>query len=504
MLSFRSATVVLLWSGVLFNLATPASGQCVLHEDAKLTAADGTAGDVFGSSVSISGDTMVVGAPRDDGDRGSAYVLVRSAGTWTQTAKLTASDGAGGDLFGDSVAVSGDTVVVGAYGDDMRQGSAYVFVKPGGGWSEMTQTAKLTASDGTAGEIFGWSVAVSGDTVVVAAYFDNIGANVAIGSVYVFVKPGSDWSDMTQTAKLTASDGSAGDVLASAVAIADGTIVVGASDDAIGPNSGQGSVYVFVKPGGGWADMTQTAKLTASDGAHNDYLGVSVAASGDTVVAGAYQDDIGANSDQGSAYVFVKPGGGWADMTETAKLTASDGAAVDYFGYWKSVAVSGDTVVVGAVLDDIGPNVQQGSAYVFVKPAGGWSDMTETAKFTASDGAAGDSFGVSVGVSGDTVVVGEAGADIGPNANQGSAYVFDLSGPDCNANGIPDECDTDTDGDSIPDDCDQCPFDPTNTMVDGKCIPTLSEWGMMAMAALVLSAGGVVIARRQRALGSRQ
>jgi hypothetical protein len=109
--------------------------------------------------------------------------------------------------------------------------------------------------------------------------------------------------------------------------------------------------------------MTQTAKLTASDGAAGDWFGWSVALSGDTVVVGALFDDIGINTDQGSAYVFVKPGGGWADMTQTARLTASDGAVGDAFGW--SIALSGTTIVVGAYTDDIGANADQGSAYVF-------------------------------------------------------------------------------------------------------------------------------------------
>ena len=182
------------------------------------------------------------------------------------------------------------------------------------------------------------------------------------------------------------------------------TVVVGAQLDDVGANADQGSAYVFVKPGGGWASATQTAKLTASDGAAGDRFGESVDVSGDTVVVGARWDDVGANADQGSAYVFVKPGGGWASGTQSAKLTASDGAVSDELGF--SVDVSGDTIVAGAGFDDVGANADQGSAYVFVKPGGGWANGTQTAKLTASDGAAGDDFGRSVAVSGDTVVVG--------------------------------------------------------------------------------------------------
>jgi len=274
----------------------------------------------------------------------------------------------------------------------------------------MTQTAKLTASDGAASDQFGTSVAIGGDTVVIGAWQDDIGSNGDQGSAYVFVKPDGGWADMTQTAKLAASDGAAIDQFGFSVAIGGDTIVVGAFAD----DSYKGSAYVFVKPVGGWADMTQTAKLTASDGAATDLFGASMAISGDTIVVGAYADDIGSNGDQGSAYVFVKPGGGWADMTQTAKLTASDGAAFDYFGW--SVAISGDTIVVGAY----GAASSNGSAYVFVKPDGGWADMTQTAKLTASDGAASGSLGRSVAISGDTIVGGAYGAD----SYKGSAYVF--------------------------------------------------------------------------------
>ncbi len=394
-------------------------------QQAKLTASGGAVNDVFGSAVAISGDTVVVGAAGVNAGQGSAYVFVKPGGSWhdlTQVAKLTASDGATLDWFGYSVAISGDTVVVGAPGGPTTPstvpGAAYVFVKPGGNWADMTQTAKLTASDGAVNDRFGISVAISGDIIVAGALFDDIGTNTNQGSAYVFVKSGGGWADMTQTVKLTASDGVAETRFGSAVAISGDTLVVGA----LGVNTGLGSAYVFVKPGGGWANMAQTAKLTPSDGATNDDFGFSVAISGDALVVGANGDAFGVNNQQGSAYVFAKPGGGWANMTQTAKLTASDGAAVDAFGW--SVAISGDTVLVGALFDDISINTDQGSAYVFVKPGGGWVDMTQTAKLTASDGALGDSFGWSVAISGTTIVVGAYTDDIGANADQGSAYVF--------------------------------------------------------------------------------
>ncbi|RMD82834.1 MAG: hypothetical protein D6815_08225 [Candidatus Dadabacteria bacterium] len=196
------------------------------------------------------------------------------------------------------------------------------------------QLAKLLASDGRGGDTFGWSVAVSGDTVVIGAPLKNIAGNSAQGAAYVFVRPPTGWADMTETAKLVASDGAPADGFGMSVAIDADTVVVGAPTSDVGGNIDQGSAYVFVKPSGGWAGtLTESAKLVASDGASYDQLGNSVAISGDTVIAGAIGDDVGANSDQGSVYVFVKPAGGWTGtLVESAKLTASDGMPYDGFG----------------------------------------------------------------------------------------------------------------------------------------------------------------------------
>jgi uncharacterized protein (TIGR03437 family) len=279
---------------------------------------------------------------------------VRSGGVWTQRQKLTADDGAASDGFGFSLAISGDTVVVGARWDDtgekMNQGSAYVFVRSGGVW---TQRQKLTADDGAAGD-FGFSMAVSGDTVVVGASIDTIGANSDQGSAHVFVRSGTVW---TKQQKLTADDGPAGDQLGSSVAISGDTIVVGAPLGDIGDKFDQGSAYVFVRSGTVW---TKQQKLTADDGEARDIFGISVALSGNTVVIGANVDKIGENIVQGSAYVFVRIGATWMKQQ---KLTADDGEVGDQLG--SSVAISGDTVVVGAFGDKIGENFRQGSAYIF-------------------------------------------------------------------------------------------------------------------------------------------
>ena len=178
----------------------------------KLTAGDGAASDEFGSSVSVSGDTAVIGSSQDDdngSNSGSAYVYVRSGGVWSEQQKLTASDGAGFDRFGESVSVSGDTVVVSARIDDangISSGSAYVFVRSGGVWSEQQ---KLTASDGAANDQFGVSVSVSGDTLVIGAHLDDDNGSNS-GSAYGFVRSGGAWSEQQ---KLTASDGAESDEL---------------------------------------------------------------------------------------------------------------------------------------------------------------------------------------------------------------------------------------------------------------------------------------------------
>jgi uncharacterized protein (DUF2126 family) len=184
-------------------------------------------------------------------------------------------------------------------------------------------------------------------------------------------------------------------------------------------------VYVFVKPRSGWADATDTAKLTASDLVSGENFGFSVAISGGTIVAGAPDATVGGNLEQGAAYVFVKPRSGWADGTQTAKLTASDGASNTLLGL--SVAISGDTVVAGADLTTVGANASQGAAYVFVKPRSRWTDATQTAKLTASDGASLDRLGTSVAITGGTVVAGAPGATVNANLFQGAAYVFSRS-----------------------------------------------------------------------------
>ncbi len=401
-------------------------------ETAKLLPADGAINDRFGESVAFSGNTVVVGADSDDDNgnlSGSAYVFTEPVGGWagtlTQAAKLLPADGAAGNFFGGSVAVSGSTVVVGSAFDDDNgtgSGSAYVFTEPVGGWAgTLTQAAKLLPADGDVNDRFGISVAVSGSTVIIGSDSDDDNGGQS-GSAYVFTEPVGGWAGtLTEAAKLLASDGGGADFFGSSVAVSGSAVVVGVPFDDDGGTS-TGSAYVFTEPVGGWAGtVTEAAKLLASDGTAADFFGSSVAISGGTVVCSADSDDDNGKQ-SGSAYVFTKPVGGWAGApTEAAKLLASDGDVNDRFGM--SVAVSGGTVAVGVANNDDSGN-QSGSAYLFTEPVGGWAGtLTEAVKLLASDAAADDHFGFSVAVSGSDVVVGAFGDDDN-GLFSGSAYVF--------------------------------------------------------------------------------
>lgn len=389
----------------------------------KITASDSAAGDRFGYSASICDNVAIIGANYDNDqghNSGSAYVMERDVltGNWKQTAKLTAPDGASDDNFGRSVSVSGNVVIVGAYQDDDKgsnSGSVYVYEKDDstGHWNQM---AKLTASDGAAGDNQAVSVSVSGNVAIVGAYQDE-DAGEGSGSAYVFEKDDST-GHWNQTAKLTASDGAPFDSFGFRVSVSGNTAIVGADlENDSGININSGSAYLFEKDDstGHW---NQTAKLLASDGSEDKRFGYSVLISGNTVIVGAYQDnDNGLYS--GSAYVFEKNvlTGLW---NEVAKLKASDGARYDSFGV--SVSVSGNVAIVGAENDDDN-GLYSGSAYVFERDdsTGHWN---ETSKLTASDGSNGDSFGFSVAVSSNTVIVGAYGDD-DEGDGSGSVYTFE-------------------------------------------------------------------------------
>ena len=393
----------------------------------KHTASDPETDDNFGSAVAVGNGIAVVGAPGGNGGKGAAYVFARnSAGAWSQVAELTAlNDGADNDMFGHSVAVHGDTTVVGDPGGNGGKGAAYVFTRTYGVWGE---PIKLTDPDGEGNNEFGYSVAVHGDTVVVGAYQHDVTVSLGkAGSAYVFTKPNGSWVSADPTATLTASDAISLGYFGYSVAIYDDTIVIGAyRNEVTGIRSG--ATYVFTKPIGTWVSTNTATKLTALNGEPNDQFGRAVAVYGDTVLVGARKG--------AAAYVFI-----WDTVEDTvdpkwdqkAKLTASDGGSSDDFG--ASVAVHGDVVVVGAPTADIDPEDEDsklsGAAYVFAKPdSGDWVDSIETAKLTLpdSDGKEeDDEFGNSVAVDGLSIIVGAPEDDVAVENNQevsgaGSVY----------------------------------------------------------------------------------
>jgi len=398
------------------NLATAASSfslsfgpnWSLTTQQQKIVASDIQANDNFGYSVAISGDTAVVGAQYEDiggTSAGAAYVFTRSGTTWTEQQKIQASDKQASDFFGYSVAIDGDTAVVGAWYEETGatdSGSAYIFTRSGTTW---TQQQKIVSSDLQAFDQFGASVSIDGDTVVVGATGEDTGGQQA-GAAYVFTRSGTTW---TQQQKIQASDIGAGDGFGISVSISGDTVVVGAQLEDTG-GTDAGAAYVFTRSGTTW---TQQAKIQSSDIEANDRFGYSVAIDGDTVVVSAYYEDTG-GTNAGAAYIFTRSGTTW---TQQQKIQASDAQAIDQFGW--SVSIDGDTVVVGAFAEDTG-GTSAGAAYIFTRDGTTW---TQQQKIQASDVQAGDQFGISVSIDGETVVVGAHFEDAG-GAEAGAAYIF--------------------------------------------------------------------------------
>jgi len=395
----------------------------------KITAADGAAGDLFGWSVSLDGKTLVLGAPLDNSanlDQGSAYIFKTENDAWVEDAKPLPTGCSVDDAFGYSVSISGDTAVVGTLAADVganaNQGTVYIFERNQGGPDTWGLVKTITSSDGAADDRFGTSVSVSANSVIVGAYRHAFGANQAQGAAYIFDRNQGGTNNWGEVKKLLASDGTAFDSFGLSVSISNDTALVGSYFHKVGANGLQGAAYVFERNAGGSNNWGESKILTASDGAVADEFGWSVAISNDTAVVGAINAKVGANFQQGKAHVFERNRGGANNWGEAKRLVASDGAAVDDFGI--RVAISGNTVVVGAFFHDVSGKENQGSAYVYERDQGGASNWGETKHLISADGAAGDGFGFAVGISGDAIVVGANAHGVGANLSQGSAYVF--------------------------------------------------------------------------------
>ena len=420
-------------------------------------------GDHFGISISCSSDSIAVGAYQDDesgSNSGAVYVFewnLFDDNLWGQYRKVTSvyATTASGDFFGSSLGIDDGLLVVGAYLDDdlgSNAGAAYIFERTdegSDGWG-YDQGAKMLPSDGAASDYFGYSVAVSNDTVVVGAYQDD-DAGTNSGAAYVFQRDHGGLDNWGQVVKIVPSDGAAYDYFGYKVAISGDTIAVGAyQDDDNGVNSG--SVYLYSRNEGGSDNWGQIRKIGAPDGAASDYFGQTLSLDSDALLVAAQgDDDNGSNS--GSAYLFSRDQGGENSWGLIKKLTASDGAASDSFG--SAVQIMNDFISVGAQLDD-DMGASSGAVYLYQIDEGGVNNWGEVQKITAPDGAAGDSFGAAVSSIYDAFIVIGSTNDDDFGLDSGSVYIW-AHGVDSDKDGLmdsleesgctqPDDADSDDDG----------------------------------------------------------
>ena len=371
-------------AAALAALVAGGAGAATYDLETRLAATGAAAGDGYGGAVALSGGAALIGAPLTDGaptESGSAFLIDLATGT---ERVLTASDAAANDFFGRSVAMSGNTAVIGSPVSDgsvADSGAAYLFDVATG-----SEIAKLTASDGATGDLLGWSVAISGNTALVGAWGASAGAP-ASGAAYLF-----DTTSGGQIGKLAASDGDVNDFLGWSVALSGTTALVGAPGDF----GATGAAYLFDTATG------RETRLVADDPAADDLFGISVAVSGTVALVGASADD-DTGTDSGSVYLFDVATG-----AQIAKLTAPDGAADAGFG--RSLAIAGNLAIVGAP----GASGSTGSAYVFDV-----TSQTLVAQIMASDGLALDLFGSSVAIEGPTALVGAQ-----DSGGTGAAYLY--------------------------------------------------------------------------------
>jgi hypothetical protein len=376
------------WLALVALLLTASDARASEIFTQRAEIAGATAGAQFGYSLAFDGKTLAIGAP--GAGAGAVYVYTGSGSTWALQAQFTPSDGVSGDRFGDAVALSGDTIVVGADYNDNRAGAAYVFTQSGTTW---IQQAKLVASAPVPQTYFGITVATSVGTIVVGNP-GNASGNTA-GAAYVFTGSGASWS---QQQVLQASDSHLGDSFGSAVAVAGNTLAITAAGFQIA-----GATYVFTQGAGTW---TQQQELTVSDAPVGSVFGRSVAVGPGTIVVGADSKNSATINRTGAAYVFTSSGSTWSQQQD---LVESDPSPCN-FGF--SAALSGATLVVGAY-----NRPAAGAAYVFANMNGLFSQQQE---LTSSDGASGDDFGSSVAAAGNTLVVGAANK----NSATGAVYIF--------------------------------------------------------------------------------
>jgi hypothetical protein len=369
-----------------------------LWKEYKLTASDGASDSYFGFSVSLSGDgnTVAVGATRADSEKGAVYIFIfdgdnygiwkEGTSHWDENQLITPSDPASSKDFGSDISLSsnGEVLLIGAHYDDdlgSSAGAAYVYILDNsyqkyGKNNEVTlnwdENQKITASDGVANDQFGYNVSLSSDasTAIIGAIHDE-GNQSDSGTVYIYrwdhteMKYGS-WnsgsSHWDENQKIYADDGLTGDWFGRQVFISStgNEIIISSYKSDIASNTDQGAVYLFRQNG---STYVQEKKFTASDGEAEDYYGYSISISGDgnRVLIGSKNDTVGTNDNQGSIYLYDWNGNTWIEK----KVTSSDGAEDDYFGYAAGLSRDSHTIVISAPGADIGGNNNQGAFYIY-------------------------------------------------------------------------------------------------------------------------------------------
>ena len=366
----------------------------------KIQASDKGVDDRFSQSISISGDTAIVGSHYEDSlNFGAAYIYQKNGYNWLEKTKLQASDKQSSDSFGYSVSISGNTAIIGAPFKDSSEngfdaGGAYIYEHNGSTWIEKEI---LEANDKEAGDYFGFSTSISGDTAIIGAFRAGIG-----GAAYIYKYNGSTWIEQ---AKLEPSDKETDDYFGQSVSISGNIAIVGARNEDTG-GSNAGAAYIYQYDGSTWVEQ---AKLQASDKKANSWFGFSTSISGDTAVVGAMQ--------VGTAYIYKYNGSNWVEQT---KLQASDNSTSNRFGYSVSISDDTNTLVIGEPKRSNG-ETDTGAAYIFEYNGSSW---VEKITLEANDKEARDQFGSSVSIFGDNVIVGAYFEDTG-GTNTGSAYIFE-------------------------------------------------------------------------------
>ncbi|MBN1432570.1 MAG: PGF-pre-PGF domain-containing protein [Methanomicrobiaceae archaeon] len=428
----------ILWIVEDGNAVYPVTIDPLVEQYKILNATEKSADSNFGSSVSISGDYAIIGAPYADpnglSNAGEAYIFYSNQGgdnNWGEVAVLRASDRSVDSFFGCSVSISGDYAVSGAYHADpgglSSAGQAYVFYRNQGGENNWGEIATLNASDKSPVSQFGYSVSISGDEIIAGArYADPDGLSCA-GQAYIFSRNHGGENNWGEVAILNASDKSANSLFGYSVSISGDNAIIGTPAADPGGLSSAGQAYTFSRNHGGENNWGEVAILNASDKSADSSFGNSVSIFGDNAIIGAYCADPAGLVNAGQAYIFSRNHGGENNWGEITILNASDKSSNSYFG--NSVSIYENNAISGAHCFDSGGIADSGQAYVFYKNQGGDGNWGEIGILNASDAAAGALFGSSISLSGDYLLAGAFDADIEAMGDAGQGYIFAYMDP---------------------------------------------------------------------------